>query len=165
MFRALVTQPLAWYERKDLSPATMIANLSADTSNLGGLTGTVVGTIFSILVNFVAGITLAHIVAWRIAVVILATVPILVTAGYMRLKVIADFQKRHETAYARSTAIAVEAASCIRTVAALGRERDVIQLFSYSLERPYRESMRHILMGNACPVSYTHLTLPTSDLA
>ena len=150
MFRALVTQPLAWYERKDLSPATMIANLSADTSNLGGLTGTVVGTIFSILVNFVAGITLAHIVAWRIAVVILATVPILVTAGYMRLKVIADFQKRHETAYARSTAIAVEAASCIRTVAALGRERDLIQLFSYSLERPYRESMRHILMGNAC---------------
>lgn len=150
VFRVLATQPLAWFEREEASPTTMIANLSADTCNLGGLTGTVIGTIFSILVNFVAGITLAHIVAWRIAVVILSMVPILITAGYLRLKVIADFQKRHETAYARSTAIAIEAASCMRTVASLGRERDVIQLFSYSLEKPYRESMRHIIMGNAC---------------
>ena len=112
----------------------MMANLGADTSNLGGLTGTVIGTIFSILVNFVAGITLAHIVAWRIAVVILSMVPILIMAGYLRLKVIADFQRRHETAYARSTAMVIEAASCMRTVASLGRERDVIQLFSHSLE-------------------------------
>lgn len=150
VFRVLVTQPLAWFESEETSPTTMIANMSADTSNLGGLTGTVIGTIFSILVNFVAGITLAHIVAWRIAVVILATVPILITAGYLRLKVIADFQKRHETAYARSTAIAVEAASCIRTVASLGREEDVLQLFEYSLQKPYRESVKHILLGNVC---------------
>ena len=88
--------------------------------------------------------------AWRIAVVILSMVPILIMAGYLRLKVIADFQKRHETAYARSTAMVIEAASCMRTVASLGRERDVIQLFSHSLEKPYRESMRHIIMGNAC---------------
>ena len=150
VFRVLVTQPLAWFEREEASPSTMMANLGADTSNLGGLTGTVIGTIFSILVNFVAGITLAHIVAWRIAVVILSMVPILIMAGYLRLKVIADFQRRHETAYARSTAMVIEAASCMRTVASLGRERDVIELFSHSLEKPYRESMRHIIMGNAC---------------
>lgn len=148
LFRTLLSQPLAWYEERDATPATMIANLSADTSNLGGLTGTVIGTIFSILVNFAAGITLAHIVAWRIAVVIFATVPILVAAGYMRLKVIADFQKRHETVYARSTALAVEAIGAIRTVAALGRERDVIELFQHSLRRPYRDSMRHVVVCN-----------------
>jgi len=148
LFSVLVTRPMAWYENEKTSPGTLMANLSTDTSHLGGLTGTVIGTIVSILVNLIAGITLAHIVAWRIAIVILATVPILVAAGYLRLKVIADFQKRHETAYAQSTALAVEAVSSMRTVAALGRERDVLQLFAYSLEHPYRESMRHLVVGN-----------------
>lgn len=148
LFSVLVTRPLAWYEAEQVSPNALMTRLSTDTSHLGGLTATVIGTIVSILVNLVAGITLAHIVAWRIAVVILATVPILVAAGYLRLKVIADFQKRHETAYAQSTALAVEAVSSMRTVAALGRERDVLQQFQYSLERPYRESMRHLVAGN-----------------
>ena len=148
VFSVLVTRPLAWYEKENIAPGTLMANLSTDTSHLGGLTGTVIGTIVSILVNLIAGITLAHIVAWRIAVVILAMVPILVAAGYLRLKVIADFQKRHETAYAQSTALAVEAVSSMRTVAALGREQDVLQLFSYSLERSYRESLRHLVVGN-----------------
>lgn len=148
LFSVLVTRPMSWYEKEKTSPGTLMANLSTDTSHLGGLTGTVIGTIVSIFVNLVAGITLAHIVAWRIAVVILATVPILVAAGYLRLKVIADFQKLHETAYAQSTALAVEAVSSMRTVAALGRERDVLQLFRHSLERPYRESMRHLVVGN-----------------
>ncbi|WFD26395.1 hypothetical protein MNAN1_001375 [Malassezia nana] len=148
LFSVLVTRPLAWYEAEQVSPNSLMTRLSTDTSHLGGLTATVIGTIVSILVNLVAGITLAHIVAWRIAVVILATVPILVVAGYLRLKVIADFQKRHETAYAQSTALAVEAVSSMRTVAALGRERDVLQLFQYSLERPYRESLRHLVVGN-----------------
>lgn len=148
VFRTLTTQRLAWYEERRQSPAGMIARLGADISNLGGLTSTVIGTIFSILVNMVAGITLAHIVAWRIAVVILATAPILLAAGYLRLKVIADFQRRHETVYARSTALAVEAAHAIRTVASLGRERDVLQLFQHSFAAPYRESMRHLVIGN-----------------
>ncbi|WFD04546.1 hypothetical protein MOBT1_003257 [Malassezia obtusa] len=144
----LAAQRLVWYEQRDVAPSSVIADLVADTSNLGGLTGTVIGTIFSILVNLVAGIVLAHAVAWRIAVVILATVPILLLSGYLRLKVLAEFQQRHETVYAKSTAIAVDAARDIQTVAALRRERDVLQLFQYALEKPYRESLRHIVIGN-----------------
>ena len=150
VFDVLATQSATWYAAQQQSPPSMIATLSADISNLGGLTSTVIGTIFSIIVNMIAGVILAHIVAWRIAVVILATVPIIMAAGYLRLKVIADFQKRHETVYARSTAIAVEATTHIRTVAALGREDDVLQLFQHSLVRPYNESMRNIVAGNAC---------------
>lgn len=144
----LAAQRLVWYETRHASPSAMIAELVADTSNLGGLTSTVIGTIFSILVNLVAGIVLAHAVAWRIAIVILATVPILLVSGYLRLKVLAEFQRRHETVYAKSTSIAVDAAQDIQTVAALRRENDVLQLFQYALEKPYHESLRHIVIGN-----------------
>ena len=147
-FETLVSQRLVWYEKKDKDPASMIAALSNDANNLGGLTGTVIGTIFCIFVNLTAGIILSHAVAWRIAVVILAMVPIILASGYMRLKVLADFQKRHETAYVRSNALAIEAVSAIRTVASLGREEDVTAKFERSLVHPYRAALRHFVFGN-----------------
>lgn len=158
-FDTMMDQRLTWYEAQDKSPASMIASLSNDANNLGGVTGTVIGTIFCILVNLIAGISVSLAIAWRIAIVILALVPIILAAGYQRLKVLADFQKRHETAYVKSNALAIEAVQCIKTVASLGREQDVMLKFERSLQQPYRESMRHFLFGNvflalALSVSY-----------
>uniref|UniRef100_V5GRL9 Multidrug resistance protein n=2 Tax=Kalmanozyma brasiliensis (strain GHG001) TaxID=1365824 RepID=V5GRL9_KALBG len=147
-FNTMMDQRLTWYEAQDQNPASMIASLSNDANNLGGVTGTVIGTIFCIFVNLIAGISVSLAIAWRIAIVILALVPIILAAGYMRLKVLADFQKRHETAYVKSNSLAIEAVQCIKTVASLGREEDVMRKFERSLEKPYRESMRHFLFGN-----------------
>lgn len=147
-FNTMMEQRLTWYEAQDKNPASMIASLSNDANNLGGLTGTVIGTIFCIFVNLLAGIIVSHVFAWRIAIVILSLVPIILAAGYLRLKVLADFQKRHETAYIKSNSLAIEAVQCIKTVASLGREEDVMRKFERSLEKPYRESKRHFLFGN-----------------
>ncbi|SNX84804.1 related to multidrug resistance protein 4 [Melanopsichium pennsylvanicum] len=147
-FDTMMDQRLTWYEAQDQNPASMIASLSNDANNLGGVTGTVIGTIFCIFVNLIAGISVSLAIAWRIAIVILALVPIILAAGYLRLKVLADFQKRHETAYVKSNSLAIEAVQCIKTVASLGREEDVLRKFERSLEKPYRESMRHFLFGN-----------------
>ena len=147
-FDTMMDQRLTWYEAQDQNPASMIASLSNDANNLGGVTGTVIGTIFCILINLIAGISVSLAIAWRIAIVILALVPIILAAGYLRLKVLADFQKRHETAYVKSNSLAIEAVQCIKTVASLGREDDVMRKFERSLERPYREGMRHFLFGN-----------------
>ncbi|TKY86362.1 hypothetical protein EX895_004511 [Sporisorium graminicola] len=147
-FDTMMDQRLTWYEAQDKNPASMIASLSNDANNLGGVTGTVIGTIFCIFVNLIAGISVSMAIAWRIAIVILALVPIILAAGYLRLKVLADFQKRHETAYVKSNSLAIEAVQCIKTVASLGREEDVMRKFERSLENPYRESMRHFLFGN-----------------
>ncbi|KAJ1573605.1 hypothetical protein NDA11_007749 [Ustilago hordei] len=147
-FNAMLDQRLSWYDSRDEKPASMIASLSNDANNLGGVTGTVIGTIFCIFINLIAGISVSLAIAWRIAIVILALVPIILAAGYLRLKVLADFQKRHETAYVKSNSLAIEAVQCIKTVASLGREEDVMGKFERSLEKPYKESMRHFLFGN-----------------
>ncbi|SPO26168.1 related to multidrug resistance protein 4 [Ustilago trichophora] len=126
-FNTMMDQRLTWYEAQGQNPASMIASLSNDANNLGGVTGTVIGTIFCILINLIAGISVSLAIAWRIAIVILALVPIILAAGYLRLKVLADFQKRHETAYIKSNSLAIEAVQCIKTVISLGREEDVMQ--------------------------------------
>ncbi|KAL9940924.1 hypothetical protein V8E36_000412 [Tilletia maclaganii] len=147
-FQALLRQHISWFQEDGRSAGATISALSSDTASLAGLTGTVIGTIFSVFVNLLVGFTLAHIIAWRIAIAIAAAVPILIMSGYLRLHVLAALQRRHETAFSACNALATEAVSGIKTVAALGREYDILHLLEYRLEKPYKDGIRQIFLGN-----------------
>ncbi|KAK0564812.1 hypothetical protein OC844_001523 [Tilletia horrida] len=147
-FQALMRQHISWFQEEGRSAGTTVAALSSDTASLAGLTGTVIGTIFSVCINLLVGFTLAHIIAWRIALAIAAAVPILIASGYLRLHVLAALQRRHETAFSSCNALAIEAVSGIKTVAALGREQDVMHLLEHRLEKPYSDGIRQIFLGN-----------------
>ncbi|KAK0558033.1 hypothetical protein OC846_000025 [Tilletia horrida] len=147
-FRALLRQHISWFSEEGRSAGNTVSALSSDTASLGGLTGTVIGTIFSVTINLLVGFTLAHIIAWRIAIAIAAAVPLLIASGYMRLYVLAALQRRHETAFSACNALAMEAVSGIKTVAALGREQDIMHLVEYRLQKPYRDGIRQIFVGN-----------------
>lgn len=84
-FRSLIRQDLSWHTSNGRTPALLLSNFTADTSALAGLSGVVVGTILTIFVNLVASILMTHIIAWKIAIVLLATLPILLGSGFMRL--------------------------------------------------------------------------------
>ena len=65
-----------------------ISYISSDTNTLAGLSGAVIGTVIAILVNLFAGILLIHIIAWKIAFILLATLPILLYSEIMLLRVL-----------------------------------------------------------------------------
>ncbi|ORX77993.1 P-loop containing nucleoside triphosphate hydrolase protein [Basidiobolus meristosporus CBS 931.73] len=147
-FRSIINQDIAWFDDDRHSTGSLVAMLNTDTNHLGGLTGIVVGTVFSIMTSLFAGIILAHVIAWKIAIVVLAAVPIMLMAGFLRVRVLANFHQRHETAYVKSGALASEAIGAIQTVATLSREEDVCRLYHQSLEGPYKNSMKSIMTGN-----------------
>lgn len=82
-----------------------MAKLNMDSGHISGLSGIILGTFFSIATSVLGGMILAHIVAWRIAVVLLAAVPVMLLAGYFRLRILAKAQERHETAYNAAAAL------------------------------------------------------------
>ncbi|RPB08029.1 P-loop containing nucleoside triphosphate hydrolase protein [Morchella conica CCBAS932] len=69
-------------------------------------------------------------------------------SGFLRLRVLAKFEQRHETAYLDAATLATEACTAIRTIAALGREQDVSRLYNEAVDKPYQESLRFIVQGN-----------------
>ena len=146
--RKLLRQDLSWFELPSNSPAHLISMINMDTGHLSGLSGVILGTLCTVLVSMAGGIILAHVVAWKVAVVILAAVPVMIAAGFFRLKILSKFEERHETAYLAAAELATEACNAIRTVAALGREDDVIKSYHNAIEKPYRESLRFIISGN-----------------
>ncbi|KAL8996349.1 MAG: hypothetical protein Q9169_004115 [Polycauliona sp. 2 TL-2023] len=143
-FRALFHQDLEWHCSNGRTPALLLSYLSTDSAALAGLGGTTVGTIMSILVNLVAGILMTHIIAWKIAIVLLATLPILLGSGVMRLRVLTQLQDRHQLAYATSVGITIEAVNSIRTVASLGLEHEFLAVYKRSLVSPYKASFKEI---------------------
>jgi len=146
--RSLLHQDLAWHESDGRNPTNLLSYIANDANSLGALTGVILGTVFTIVVNMITGIVLAHVVAWRIAVVLLATVPILLASGFMRLRVLADFQTRHQKAFAESVGITVEAVSAIKTIAPFSLEEESLHVYRRSLARPYRATLKAIAHGN-----------------
>ena len=138
-FRSLFEQDLQWHQSKNRNPAMLLSFITKDGAALGGLTGSIIGNIFSILVNLVATIILSHIIAWKIAIVCLVTVPILLGAGVMQFRALARFEERHAAAFAKSVGITVEAVSSIKTVAALSIESEILCSYRRSIEAPSKD--------------------------
>ena len=142
MFRSLLEQDLHWHQSDGRSPSSLLNLITKDGASLGGLTGSIIGTILSILVNLVVAIIMTHIIAWKIALVCLAGVPIILTFGYMQLVVLARFEAKHQEAFAKSVGITVEAVEQIKTVAVHGLEDETLQTYRRSLKGPVRETTR-----------------------
>ncbi|KAL2815850.1 P-loop containing nucleoside triphosphate hydrolase protein [Aspergillus cavernicola] len=135
--RSILEQKLEWHEAR--TPSGLLSLIVKDSNALNGLTGSVVCTILSIIVNLFAAIIMTHIIAWRIALVCLSVVPLLLGAGWMRVSSLATFEERHNDAFARSLGITVEAVTSIKTVHALSIESEVLSTYRRSLQGPIRE--------------------------
>ncbi|KAK7714457.1 hypothetical protein SLS57_007185 [Botryosphaeria dothidea] len=146
--RNILRQDVSWFAKPGRSPHSLMSSLSMDAGSISGLSGVIIGTIFSVTTSICGGIILAHVVAWKIAVVLLAAVPVMLVAGFFRLRVLSIAEERHQSAYNDAAALASEACSAIRTVSALGRERGVLNQYKQAIEGPYKESLKFTLTGN-----------------
>lgn len=146
--RNILRQDVSWFSKPGHSSHSLMSKLSMDAGSISGLSGVILGTVFSVTTSICGGMILAHVVAWRIAVVLLAAVPIMLLAGFFRLRVLSMAQERQETSYNDAAALASEACAAIRTVAALGRERHVLKQYRSAIQGPYEQSLKFTLTGN-----------------
>ncbi|KAF2226239.1 multidrug resistance-like protein [Elsinoe ampelina] len=142
----ILRQDMPWFSGR--SAHSLVASMSSDAAQLSCLSGVAIGTVFTVTTSISGGIILSHIVAWKIAVVLLCAVPVMVASGYIRLRVLALSETRHRSAYNEAAAIASEACSNMRTVASLGRESKVFQIYRSSLKEPYKKGVRFTLTSN-----------------
>jgi ATP-binding cassette subfamily B (MDR/TAP) protein 1 len=147
-FRSLFEQDLQWHQSKNRTPALLLSYITRDGNALAGLSGSVIGSLFAISVNLVAAIILTHIIAWRIALVCLALVPLLLGAGMMELIVLGKFEEKHENAYTNSVDIGTEAIKSIKTVASLSLEETTLVTYRRSLKGPRKETLKVTLQAS-----------------
>ena len=148
-FRAMLRQDIAFFDKEENSAGALTSFLSTETTHLAGMSGTTLGTLLLVCTTLVAATAVSLAIAWKLALVCTATVPILLGCGFFRFWMLAHFQTRAKKAYTGSANYACEATSAIRTVASLTREEDVWEHYHQSLVDQGKKSLVSILKSSA----------------
>lgn len=144
----ILRQDMEWFLQPGRSTAALTSVISMDAGHLSGLSGVIIGTIVSALVSVVGGAILAHVVAWKIAIVLFATSPVVILAGFARIRVLARVEEKNQYAYTEAASLASEACSNIRTIAALGTERFTSERFHVAVDKYEKQTFRGTALGN-----------------
>jgi ATP-binding cassette subfamily B (MDR/TAP) protein 1 len=146
--RTILRQDMEWFLQPGRSTSSLVSVISMDSGHLSGLSGVIIGTIVSALVSVIGGAILAHIVAWKIAIVLLAASPVVILSGFFRLRVLAKLEEKSQMAYTEAASLATEACSSIRTIAALGTEQATSRRFHLAVNKYRAQTFRDTALGN-----------------
>ncbi|PCH40227.1 multidrug resistance protein 1 [Wolfiporia cocos MD-104 SS10] len=148
-FSAILRQDIEYFDKDENNTGQLTSNLSDNPQKVNGLAGVTLGAIVQAISTLVTGSIIGLVFAWKLGLVGLACTPVLVSAGYIRLRVVVLKDQQNKRAHEQSAQLACEAAGAIRTVASLTREEDCLRLYSESLEEPLQNSNRKALYSNA----------------
>jgi ATP-binding cassette subfamily B (MDR/TAP) protein 1 len=147
-FKAILRQDIEFFDKESNSTGSLTSALSDNPQKVNGLAGITLGAIVQSIATLIAGSVLGLVFIWRVALVGIACTPLLVSTGYIRLRVVVLKDQANKKEHEASAQLACEAAGSIRTVAALTREEDCLKLYSQSLEEPLRKSNRTAVWSN-----------------
>jgi len=147
-FRSMMRQDVEFFDRDENSAGALTSFLSTETTHVAGLSGSTLGTLLMVSSTLVSACALALALGWKLALVCIATMPVVISCGFLRFWMLAHYQRRSKRAYAGSASFASEAITAIRTVASLTREDDVLQQYRDSLAAQQRESLKSVLKSS-----------------
>lgn len=148
-FRTMLRQDISFFDKEENSAGALTSFLSTETTNLAGLSGATLGTIFTVLTTLIGALALGISIGWKLGLVCTATIPVLLTCGFLRFWILARFEQRSKKAYEKSASYACEATSAIRTVASLTREDDVYANYHQQLVDQGAKNLRSILKSSS----------------
>ena len=147
-FRVMLRQDIAFFDREENSAGSLTSFLSTETTHLAGMSGVTLGTILVVTTTLIAAISLSCALNYKLALVCTATIPILLSCGFLRFWMLARFQARAKKAYESSASYACEATAAIRTVASLTREDDVWEHYHQAVVAQEQKSLQSILRSS-----------------
>ncbi|KAF8861956.1 putative Leptomycin B resistance protein pmd1 [Acephala macrosclerotiorum] len=147
-FRTMLRQDIEFFDKEENTAGALTSFLSTETTHVAGLSGVTLGTLLTVTTTLIAAICVSTAIAWKLALVCIATIPVLLGCGFFRFWMLAQYQQRAKKAYETSASFACEATSAIRTVASLTRENDVLKIYIDSLNAQARKSLESVLKSS-----------------
>ncbi|CAI5507823.1 unnamed protein product [Closterium sp. Naga37s-1] len=108
-----------------------------------------VGSFLRYMAQFAGGFIIAFLAGWQLALLMLATLPLLAGAGAMMALMISISSSKGQIAYGAAGVIVEECVSAIRTVAAFTGEHRAVQQYSLKLNKAFREGVKQSVAAGA----------------
>ncbi|KAK5701156.1 hypothetical protein LTR17_022844 [Elasticomyces elasticus] len=148
LLRRLLHLDMQWYATPGRAVHSLMSAFTKDSGDLSCLSGPALGTIFTTITSVAGGMILAMCVAWKIAIVLLSAVPVMIAAGFIRIKILAMADTRRREAYKEATNLAAEACRYRSTVTVFGLEDHIVENYRTSLKIPYKRGRWFAIFSN-----------------
>eukprot|EP00047_Mylnosiga_fluctuans_P015769 m.49151 g.49151 ORF g.49151 m.49151 type:complete len:1362 (+) comp6094_c0_seq1:38-4123(+) len=118
-FWSIINQEAQWLDQPTHRRALLTTRLAADAATVRGLVGERLAMALTAGINVFGGIILALFYCWRVALVVLGSLPFIAIGGALQMKLMSGFGNNKH--YEESWQLAGQNIENIRTVLALGR--------------------------------------------
>jgi ATP-binding cassette, subfamily B (MDR/TAP), member 1 len=147
----MLRQDISFFDRPDNTTGALASRLDTHPHAILELMGMNVGLVLVAAFNFVGCSALALLYSWRLGLVVVAAgMPLLLAAGWLKIRLEARLDEQLARRHTHSAAIASEAISSIRTVASLAVEGHIHGRYTDELDRAVAGSVRPLLGMMLC---------------
>ncbi|KAL0702705.1 hypothetical protein Bca4012_058827 [Brassica carinata] len=146
-FEKVVHMEVGWFDEPEKSSGAMGARLSADAALIRTLVGDSLALTVNNVASAVAGIIIAFVISWELAVIILVMIPLTGINNYVQVKFMKGFSANAETKYEEASQVANDAVGSIRTVASFCAEEKVIDMYKKQCEDSIKSGMKQGLVA------------------
>ncbi|OJJ08481.1 hypothetical protein ASPVEDRAFT_156125 [Aspergillus versicolor CBS 583.65] len=144
LFQRLINMDIEFFDRLENASGALTAALTGVPSSIQELISVNIFVMLIMALSTVASSCLALAWGWKLALImIFAGLPLLLTSGYIRVRLETDLNNRNDTRFTESAALAAEAVAALRTVASLTSEHDILAEYASALE----DIVRHSIMS------------------
>ncbi|KAK8693708.1 hypothetical protein V6N13_071279 [Hibiscus sabdariffa] len=146
-FQKVIHMEVGWFDEPAHSSGSLGARLSADAATLRALVGDALSKIVQSIVSAIAGLVIAFIASWQLALIVLALFPLIGIDGYIQVKFMKGFSADAKTMYEEASQVANDAVGGIRTIASFCAEEKVMHLYKRKCQHPMKTGIRQGLIS------------------
>ncbi|XP_016647152.1 PREDICTED: ABC transporter B family member 4-like [Prunus mume] len=146
-YEKVVYMEVSWFDDPENSSGAIGARLSSDAASLRGLVGDALGLLVENSATAIAGLCIAFVACWQLALIILVLLPLLGLNGYVQVKFMKGFSADVKKMYEDASQVAHDAVGSIRTIASYCAEEKVIELYQKKCEGPIKTGIRRGLIS------------------
>ncbi|MFQ6637178.1 hypothetical protein Gotur_013494 [Gossypium turneri] len=148
-FSKVVHMEVGWFDEPDNSSGSIGARLSVDAASIRGLVGDALAQMVSNLASAIAGLVIAFVASWQLALIMLGLVPLIGFTGYFQANFMKGFSADAKMMYEDASQVANDAVGSIRIVASFCAEEKMMQLYSKKCEGPLQTGIKQGLISGS----------------
>ncbi|KAG2188229.1 hypothetical protein INT44_000981 [Umbelopsis vinacea] len=160
---SILRQDMGWFDMAD--EGSLTTRLASDTNMIQDGISEKFGLFIQGIAQFITGIVIAFVKGWNLAVVILATLPLMGLCAGLMGKYISKYSIMAQNAYADAGSVAEQAFSGIRTVFSFTLAKRFADRYDVQLERAYVVGKKRGLVIGAGFGSFMFILFATYGLA
>ncbi|KAF5740332.1 ABC transporter B family member 15-like [Tripterygium wilfordii] len=142
MLSKILTFEVGWFDQDENSTGAVCSRLAKDANVVRSLVGDrmalVVQTISAVTIAFTMGL----VIAWRLAIVMIAVQPIIIVCFYVRRVLLKSMSQKAIKAQDECSKVAAEAVSNLRIITAFCSQGRIMQMLQKAEEGPRREAIK-----------------------